>query len=179
MFFVFSESVTRWKVPLKLSPSVAFTRVKPLHILLPFFVLHFTDFFKALNFTMSSQVVEQVSCKYRLFYKSGVLNWGLPLGMLGLLSWSAAETDSCPPQPQHPFSPSSLTNRTRICWEWQYVQLEAYISHHSLLVDCRHMSKIWLPRCKQKYCMNFPEIQFKREECPFVLFFYILTGTGS
>lgn len=140
-------------------------------------MLHVTDSFKALNVTMSSQIVEQVPCEYRLFYKSGILNWGLPLSMLGLLSWSATETASCPHQ--YPFSPSSLMSRTQIGWEWQYVQRAAYISLHSFLIDCGHIFKIWPPRCKQKCCLDFPEIHFKTEECLCVPFFHLLAGSGS
>ena len=76
MLFIFPESATMQKVPLELSRSGALTRVNPLHIFLLFTVMHLTGFFNALNFTMSSQTVEQVTCKCRLFYKSDVLNWG-------------------------------------------------------------------------------------------------------
>lgn len=47
-------------------------------------MMHLTTFFKALNFTMSSQTVKQVTCKYKLFYMLDTLNRGLPLDMLGL-----------------------------------------------------------------------------------------------
>lgn len=92
---------------------MALSRVNPLYMFLLFSVLHLTGFFKALHFTMSPQGVEQVTRKYRLFYKADVLNWELPLLMLGLSNRSVAETASCPRQ--HPFSPSSLINRTLIC----------------------------------------------------------------
>lgn len=76
---------------------------------LAFPALCLRDFFKALNFTVFPHTIEQVTCKYRLFYKSDGLNWGLlPLN-------SQAKLASC--LPQHPFSPNSLIKEgALVCW---------------------------------------------------------------
>ena len=100
MLFIFPESATMQKVPLE----------GPFHIFFFFPMMHLTTFFKALNFTMSSQTVEQVTCKYKLYYMSDVLNWALPPDILGLKLAGLRQTLPVA-YPKHPFSPSSLINR--------------------------------------------------------------------